>query len=200
MIDATLNFLKDFGAWGLFFHSFIDAIIFPVPAFFTQVSLSMINPSNALWLATVGFFGCLLGTPIGYWIGKVAGRSFLKKILKKSWVDSATEMFNRHGAAAILLGAFTPIPFKIFTILSGSANYSLWKLIGYAAIGRAAKFYTVGALFYCYGTFADKVIDKYFTLIFLGIFIILAVGWFLISKLRSRKNTKSKDGGESNPS
>ncbi|MFF0825335.1 YqaA family protein [Brevibacillus sp. NPDC003359] len=194
MVDVIVNFLKEFGAWGMFFHSFVDAVIFPIPAFFTQLSLSMIDPSNAIWLATVGFIGCLLGTPIGYWIGKVAGRSFLGKILKKNWVDSATKMFNRHGEAAILLGAFTPIPFKIFTILSGATNYSLWKLLGYAAIGRAAKFYVVGVLFYVYGTLADKVIDQYFTLILLGIFIVLASGWFLIRKLRTKKDNQIKAG------
>ncbi|WP_255668368.1 YqaA family protein [Brevibacillus daliensis] len=185
-----MNFLKEFGAWGLFFHAFIDAIIFPIPAFFTQVSLSMVDPSNALWLATFGFIGCLLGSPIGYWIGKVAGRSFLSKILKKSWVDSATEMFNRHGEAAILLGSFTPIPFKIFTIISGSTNYPLWKMMGYAAIGRAAKFYVVGILFYLFGTFAENLIDQYLTLISLAIFIVVASGWFVVRRLRRKKGAQ----------
>ncbi|UHA73396.1 YqaA family protein [Paenibacillus sp. 481] len=196
MIDSILSFLKEFGTLGMFLHGFIDAIIFPIPAFFTQVSLSMIDPSNALWLATVGFIGCLLGTPVGYWIGKVAGRSFLNKILKKKWVDSATAMFHRHGETAIVLGAFTPIPFKIFTILSGSTNYPLWKLMGYAAIGRAAKFYIVGILFYIYGTLAENVINQYFTLICLGLLLIFSTGWFLIRKFRSKKEAQVKVSSE----
>ncbi|MCR8842736.1 VTT domain-containing protein [Paenibacillus sp. SC116] len=190
MVDSILNFLKDFGIWGMMFHSFIDAIIFPIPAFFTQISLSMVDPSNALWLATVGFIGCLLGSPIGYWIGKVAGRSFLNKILKKEWVDSASEMFNKHGEAAIFLGSFTPIPFKIFTILSGSTNFPLWKLMGYAAIGRAAKFYIVGILFYIYGSLAENVINEYFTLISFVLFLVIALVWFLFRKFRAKKKAQ----------
>ena len=33
MFQDILEFLKNFGPWGLFIHSFADAVIFPVPAF-----------------------------------------------------------------------------------------------------------------------------------------------------------------------
>src|SRR5690625_111582 len=144
MIDMVVEFFKDFGFIGLFIHSFVDAIFFPIPAFFLQVSLSIMNPSSALWLATVGYIACLLGTPIGYWVGRKLGDSILHKILKKKWIDSASRLFKRNGEAAILIGAFTPIPFKVFTILAGCFKYSIWKLLGYAALGRAVKFYAVG--------------------------------------------------------
>lgn len=158
MIQDFLDFLMRFGPWGLFIHSFIDAIIFPIPALFLQIPLSFMDPSSALLLATVGFIGCLLGTPIGFLIGKFLGQSVLYKILKKSWVDSATKMFQKNGEAAILIGSFTPIPFKVFTILSGALNFPLWRLIMYAAIGRAAKFYLVGGLIYFYGQAAESMV------------------------------------------
>lgn len=84
MIQHFLDFLMEFGALGLFIHAFIDAVIFPIPALFLQIPLSLVNPSNALWLATVGFIGCLLGTPVGYWIGRSLGNAVLYKILKKA--------------------------------------------------------------------------------------------------------------------
>ncbi|MCK9857074.1 VTT domain-containing protein [Paenibacillus sp. ATY16] len=160
MLQDIVDFLMKFGPWGLFVHSMIDAIIFPIPALFLQVPLSLVNPHDAFMLATVGYIGCLIGTPIGYFIGKLLGNSILYKILKKEWVESATNMFQKNGDTAVLIGSFTPIPFKVFTILSGALNFPLWRLIMYAAVGRAAKFYLVGGLIYFYGQAAEKMVHN----------------------------------------
>ncbi|MEF2246150.1 MULTISPECIES: YqaA family protein [unclassified Paenibacillus] len=189
MIQAVVDFLKDFGPWGLFIHSFFDAIIFPIPAFFLQVSLSLLNPSSALLLATLGYIACLLGTPIGYLLGKLMGKSVLYKFLKKEWIDAATKKFQENGEAAILIGSFTPIPFKVFTILSGCLNFPLWRLIGYAALGRAVKFYAVGLLFYFYGRAAEHMVQDVSLYIFLGGIPVIVI--FLLVRRYLKKKKKS---------
>lgn len=186
MFQDILDFLKSFGPLGLFIHSFADAVIFPIPAFFLQVSLSIVHPTDALWLATYGFIGCLLGTPLGYGIGKLLGKSVLYKILKKKWIDAATNLFQKNGEAAILIGSFTPIPFKVFTILSGCLNFPLWKLMVYAAIGRATKFYVVGLLFYLYGNAAEGMVKDVSTYIALIAVPLLLIGVYL-NRRRKRK-------------
>ena len=193
MFQAVVDFLKSFGPWGLAIHSFFDAIIFPIPAFFTQVSLSLLNPSTALWLATYGYIACLLGTPIGYYIGKVMGKSVLYKFLKTEWIDAATTQFQKNGEAAILIGSFTPIPFKVFTILSGVLNFPLWRLLAYAALGRAVKFYVVGLLFFSYGRAAESMVKDVSLYIFLGGVPIILLFLFIRSKLRKRKQAKEQD-------
>ncbi|RXZ79540.1 DedA family protein [Paenibacillaceae bacterium] len=192
MFQNFIDYLSEFGALGLFIHSFIDAIIFPIPALLLQIPLSLVNPSNALWLATVGFIACLLGSPIGYYIGRAIGGTVLYKLLKKEWVDKATDLFNKNGEAAIMIGSFTPIPFKVFTILSGSLRFPLWKLLAYAAVGRAVKFYAVGALFYIYGrSAADMVGDVSLYIFAIGIPLILLF-LYLRKKNRQRKQQKSE--------
>lgn len=188
MFQDVMDFLMKFGPWGLFIHSFLDAVIFPIPAFFLQVSLSMLHPSSALWLATAGFIGCLLGTPIGYMIGKLLGKSVLYKILKKEWIDAATDRFQKNGEAAILVGSFTPIPFKVFTILSGCLNFPLWRLMGYAAIGRATKFYVVGTLFYLYGNAAEGMVKNVSLYIF-----IIAVPLILLGVFWNRRRKRKRE-------
>lgn len=187
MIQNILRILEDYGAWGLALHSFADAIIFPIPAFFLQVSLSVVAPSTALWLATVGFLACLAGTPIGYLIGRSLGQTILGKILKPDWVDKASELFRKHGETAILIGAFTPIPFKVFTILSGSLNFPLWQLMAYASIGRAVKFYAVGGLFYIYGRAAEGMVKDVTLYIGIGAVVILSAFFGIRGLLRARK-------------
>jgi len=187
MVQNTLDFLMEYGIWGVFIHSFADAIIFPIPVFFLQVSLSMIDPSHALWIATAGYIACLLGTPVGYFLGKGLGHSVLYKILKKEWIDSATAMFQKRGEMAVFIGAFTPIPFKVFTIMSGCLKFPLWKLIGYAAIGRAVKFYLVGFLFYFYGRMAENMVHNASLYVFLIMIPILLIGLWIKKRWKKRR-------------
>ncbi|MEC0202735.1 VTT domain-containing protein [Paenibacillus lautus] len=187
-----MDFLRNLGDIGLFIHAMIDAIIFPIPALFSQLSLSALSPDRAIWLATIGFVGCLIGTPIGYGIGKVSGNLVLTKIMKKKWYDSATALFTKHGEAAILVGAFTPIPFKIFTILSGCMSYPLWKLLSYAAIGRAVKFYTVGVLFYVYGRAAENMVDSVLTIILLSVGALIGGIWLTVRFIKNRRKKRSE--------
>lgn len=191
-VDVATNFFETYGMLGMFIHALIDAIIFPIPAFFLQLTLSAANPENALWYALIGYIGCLLGTPVGYLIGKFLGAKFLFKILKKSWVDSASALFKKNGEGAILIGAFTPIPFKVFTILSGTLNFSLLRLIIFAAIGRAFKFFAVGSLFYFYGRHARYLIDNYLTYVFLGISIALTIIWIIKRKVQAKKEEQKQ--------
>ncbi|WP_082198202.1 MULTISPECIES: YqaA family protein [Bacillales] len=196
MFQAVVDFLKEFGPLGLFIHSFLDAVIFPIPAFFLQVSLSLLNPSTALWLATVGYIACLLGTPVGYYLGKVMGKSVLYKFLKKEWIDAATDKFQKNGEAAILIGSFTPIPFKVFTILSGCLNFPLWRLIGYAAIGRGLKFYIVGSLFYFYGRAAEHMVKDVSLYIFVVAVPLVVVYLLLRKRSNKKKALASKQAAE----
>lgn len=149
------------------------------------------NPSSAIWLATAGYIASLLGTPFGFLIGKLLGQSVLDKILKKRWIDAASKMFHKNGEAAILVGAFTPIPFKVFTILAGCLNYSLWKLIGYASLGRAAKFYVVGILFYVYGRAAASMIDN-LQYIFLAVGITIGLIFVTVMRMRNKRIRREK--------
>lgn len=191
-MEAVVEFLRSFGSAGLFVHALIDAVFFPIPAFFLQISLSALQPENALWLATVGYIGCLLGTPIGYALGKSSGHLILSRWMKKERLASAEALFRRHGEAAILFGSFTPIPFKLFTIMSGIMKYPLWKLLGYAAIGRAAKFYVVGFLFYIYGRTAEQMVDRVLGIVMLAVGLAVAGGWLLVRKVRQRRKAKAE--------
>lgn len=192
ILHNTVGILKSLGPWGLFIHSFADAVIFPIPAFVLQVSLSILDPSSAIWLATVGYIACLLGTPVGYLIGQFAGKAVLNKIVKKEWIDSATKLFQKNGEMAILFGSFTPIPFKVFTILSGVLRFPLWKLIAYAAFGRAVKFYVVGILFYMYGRAAASMTKDVSLYVFLSAIPILLL-FVYYKKRKTKKGEKETE-------
>lgn len=117
--------------------------------------------------------------------------------MKKSWIDSATKLFTKNGEAAILIGAFTPIPFKVFTIISGYFKFSIWKLLAYAALGRAVKFYAVGVIFYLYGRSSEAFITSYLTYLMGGIAILLFVAFYIKRKIQKKKQVQLEDTQDS---
>lgn len=130
--------------------------------------------------------GSILGAPIGYILGKWLGKPILRKILPEKWTKLATEQFDKNGDAAVLIGSFTPIPFKVFTILSGVFNYSLTKLMLFAILGRGIKFYLIGILFHLYGKHAKVLLDEYLEIAVLGIGAVVAIAWLVWNKRRKK--------------
>jgi membrane protein DedA with SNARE-associated domain len=117
--------------------------------------------------------------------------------LKKQWIDAATNLFQKNGEAAILIGSFTPIPFKVFTILSGCLNFPLWRLMAYAALGRATKFYVVGTLFYLYGNAAEGMVKDVSLYIALIAVPLILIGIYF---KRRRNRRKMQQQAEAVPS
>ncbi|GED69518.1 hypothetical protein BRE01_32200 [Brevibacillus reuszeri] len=186
MLEQITQLFMNYGIWGLFGMAFLDSFISPIPPFFMQIAMSLIDPGSALRYATVAFTASILGAPIGFMLGKWLGKPLLEKLLPEKWVVLATEKFAKNGDAAVLIGAFTPIPFKVFTILSGVFNYSLTKLMFFAIVGRGLKFFLIGTLFHFYGKHAKVLLDDYLEVTLLGVAAMVAIAWFIWNKRRKR--------------
>jgi len=189
MFDQITETFHQYGIWGLFGLSFLDSFILPVPPFFLQIAMSLSVPAFALAYATVAFTGSVLGAPVGYVLGKLLGKPLMHKILPEKWVQTAVDKFSQNGDAAVLIGCFTPIPFKVFTILSGALGYSLPKLMLFAILGRGIKFYLIGVLFHFYGKHAQVLLDEYLEITLLLLAAVLALGWYVKSKVNRNRHT-----------
>ncbi|MFW6162682.1 MAG: YqaA family protein [Planctomycetota bacterium] len=94
----------------------------------------------------------------------------------------ARSWYERYGEWIVFLAAFTPIPYKVFTILSGLAQLDLLKFTLASVVGRSTRFFLVGTLIYVFGRPIRRFIDKYFNLLTF-VFVLLLVGGFLIFKV-----------------
>jgi membrane protein DedA with SNARE-associated domain len=89
-------------------------------------------------------------------------------------------LYRDNAFLAILTAAFTPIPFKVFTLASGVFDVALATLIGASLLGRGGRFFAVGALLFAFGPAVTRFIDRYFelaTVLALGLVI---AGFWLI--------------------
>ena len=168
----------------LFIISFIEASISPIPPEVLLIPLCILDPSNALLYGAITTIASVLGALLGYWIGLKGGRPVLNRIIKQSLVEKAENYFNKHGAWAIGLAAFTPIPFKVFTIMSGTLRYrNIYKFILASAMGRTARFLSESIILMIYGKPILDFIQGFFQILVL---IVVAIAILIIIIVKHR--------------
>lgn len=176
-----------YGTPVLFVLSFAESSFFPIPPDVLQIALSAGKPRRAFWYATVSLVASVLGAVLGYYIGLFFWEN-TKHIFFDCIPGFTPEIFAKveslyHGNAfwAIFTAAFTPIPYKVFTIAAGVCKISLLTLLIASAIGRGARFYLVAALMFFFGPTVKSWIEKYFDILAI-VFTVLLIGGFLLIK------------------
>ena len=157
------------GAWALFGISIAESVIFPIPPDPLLLALVIGKRKKAWWYATICTLGSLIGAALGYLIGMMfwgATKDFwLSNIFSESLFNEVGRRYNAWGGLAVFVAAFTPIPFKVFTIAAGvfELNFAVF-LVG-ATIGRAGRFFLVAAITFWAGDRAKPWIEKWFNLL-----------------------------------
>ena len=139
-----------------------ESFIFPIPPDPLLIATGLAHPSWALWLAGLVTIASVLGAVVGHWLGRRIGRPLLYRLVSQPRIERAERLFTRFGVWAILVAAFTPIPFKVFTILAGVLDLKISHLVIASLVGRGARFLTLGALIFVYGDSIQSFIDDNF--------------------------------------
>ncbi|MCC7430100.1 VTT domain-containing protein, partial [bacterium] len=95
-----------------------------------------------------------------------------------SYVQGLYEEWNFW---VVFTAAFTPIPYKVFTIAAGVFEINFLGFLLASIIGRSARFFIVGALIWKFGETIKDFIDKYFNLVATA-FTVLLIGGFALIK------------------
>jgi membrane protein YqaA with SNARE-associated domain len=109
------------------------------------------------------------------------GSTIINSLGYQAQFDSVGALYSSFAFLAILVSAFTPIPYKVFTIAAGFWQVGLLPLVLASIVGRGARFFIVATLFHFFGPKIKEFIDKYFNLLTI-MFIILFIGGFLLIK------------------
>jgi len=198
LYDWVLSWAETrFGTPALFIIAFMESSFFPVPPDVLQIALSAGKPRRAFWYATVSLIGSVLGACLGFLIGYYlwwATQDFFFNYIPgftEALFDRVSGYYLDNAFLAVFLGAFTPIPYKIFTITAGVCavklfNVPLWTFIltfiVASILGRGARFYLVAAIMYFFGPVVKSWIDRYFNLLTI-VFTLLLIGGIVAIKL-----------------
>jgi membrane protein YqaA with SNARE-associated domain len=171
--------------------SFAESSFFPIPPDVLQIALSVSRPRRSFYYAAVSAVASILGGIAGYAIGyglwETVDEFFFAHV-----PGFSHENFNRVGALyrdnaflAILAAAFTPIPFKVFTVGAGvfHAYVPLSTLVVASVIGRSGRFFLVGTCIYFFGERAKRLLERHFEWMTLALFVLLVAGFLAIKLL-----------------
>lgn len=144
--------------------SFTESAFFPIPPDVLLVPMTLANPKAAWSLAWLTTWTSVAGGLLGYAIGALAIDLLLPYLQQMGYGDAyeqARSFVSQYGAWALLVGSFTPIPFKVFTVTAGATDMALLPFVLVAFLGRAKRFYLVAAVMKYGGVRALPLIQKY---------------------------------------
>jgi membrane protein YqaA with SNARE-associated domain len=126
--------------------SFIESIFFPIPVDPMLAVMVMARPSRFIMLAVLTAICSTLGGIVGWYLGYELGLTIIEYIGKTHMVDTIRDGFARHGWMLILIGAYTPLPYKVTVISGGFLGVGFWPLVVASLIGRGSRFLLVAAI------------------------------------------------------
>ena len=156
--------------------SFFEAVIFPVPPEVMLAPMTLAQPKRGMWFASISLFWSTLGALVGYAIGYFAidlAMPLLERMGYGEGFESVKQTAAENGFWFLLIGGFTPIPFKILTLASGAVHMPLLPFLAGAIIGRGKRVYLVAGAIMLAGERAEKMLHRY----------IEPVGWAALALL-----------------
>ncbi len=168
--------------------SFLESSFFPVPPDVLLMAMCFANPRRwmifAAWCTVGSVAGGVLGWYIGFGFWGVTQNFFFDVIPGFTpEVFAKVETFYQGNAfLAILTAAFTPIPYKVFTIAAGVFQVAIPVLIAASIVGRGARFFLVAGLIRGFGPAVKPFLEKHFEVASI-LLLLLGVGGFLALKM-----------------
>ena len=153
----------------LFVYALAESIFSPFPIEIVQTPLTIVRPRRWLYFSLVAAVATFLGGIAGFVIGMlffdVLGDPLVKFYGFEDQLLKATTLLERHVFAATFIAAFTPIPWKIFTVGAGLLAAPLAPFLAAAAIGRTLRFVMFGYIVRMWGGAAARTAFRNFTLV-----------------------------------
>ena len=149
----------------LVLNSFTESIVTPIPPDPLLIGMAFINPNLALVYAALVTISSVLGALVGHWVGLRFGRPMVLRFIAATKVNRVEAMFQKYGSWAVLIAAFTPIPYKVFAITAGVLEMDRRPFIVASIIGRGARFFLLAGLIFFFGEAIQEFIETRFELL-----------------------------------
>lgn len=137
----------------LYIFSALESIIIPVPVDPYLAACVLARSKDWIRISLLTALASVIGGAIGWYLGfalqdVVAQMAILlpERIAGEALFSSVSAAFQELGLILVLIGAFTPLPYKIIAVSAGLFGYALLPFLLLSVIGRTARFLLVGGL------------------------------------------------------
>ena len=172
--------------------SFIESSFFPIPPDVMIAPMVISKKNNFIKIFLIATTFSVLGGIFGYLIGSFFfdfGMQIMNFYGYEDKVKNLKYNINQGEGffawlSILFLAGFTPLPYKVFTIVSGLIGFNLPIFILISLISRGLRFFIVSYLSYRFGDlftmFMNKHGSKWFTIIGILIVIIIAMIYLIL--------------------
>ena len=129
--------------------SFAESIFFPIAVDVMLAPMCAVDPKRMLRLAALTTVFSVAGGLAGLTLGYLAIEALMPWIQSVGWGDEYARVetwYQRWGHWALVLAAFTPLPYKVFAISAGGLNMGIGAFLAASLIGRGMRFFLVAGL------------------------------------------------------
>jgi membrane protein YqaA with SNARE-associated domain len=164
--------------------SFSESSFFPIPPDPFLLVATCLKPGRWWKYATLVALSSVLGGIFGYIIGFYFFDLFGQKIVDIYSLQDEFQkvglLFQQNAFLSIFVAAFTPIPYKVFTIAGGFFKINVFTFIAASIFGRSMRFFLVAFLAKIFGKQYGQRFLK-----FLDLFMIILVIALVLYSLHS---------------
>jgi membrane protein YqaA with SNARE-associated domain len=133
----------------------------------------------AFYVTVTSIAGAFAGYFIGMFFWENLSPFIYSYIFSEKTFNLVVERVHDSTFLFILFGAFSPLPFKAFSLSAGSMGLGLVPFAMGTLIGRGVRYFTLGFLIHFFGDSIKEFIDKRLEFLFLIagliVFILLAL-------------------------
>jgi membrane protein YqaA with SNARE-associated domain len=157
-----------YASWWLAGVAFSESSFFLVPPDVLLVALILAQGSRWVYFATVATVSSVAGGLFGYFIGAVAFTYLGEPVIRLYGLQDeflqVQTFFEEHAFWSIFISAFTPIPYKVFTISAGLFGINIFMFLIASFLGRGLRFYAVAYITERWGNKILTLALRYFNI------------------------------------
>lgn len=172
-----------YGIWWLAGFFFLESVFF-VPVDPLLVVFCINKQRRALFYGFIATTASVIGGICGYAIGLLAwesvGTHLVNYLISPEAFNKAVALYTKYENMAILVGAFSPIPYKAVTLSAGFCQLPLMPFVVWSIVGRGARFMGIATAVYFWGPHIKKFLDKYFELLAVAFTIVMIMGFLIL--------------------
>lgn len=165
--------------------SFAESSFFPIPPDVMLISMGLAKPRHSWMYAFIALIFSVIGGLFGYLIGYFGMEivePFLMSTSYASKVVAIRHWFDHQSVWLVILAAFSPFPYKIFTITAGMMQMKFWPFLLGSIIGRGVRFFLVSGILYFAGEKIERHLRRYIDRIGWLVIIIFVIAYLTVTK------------------
>lgn len=165
--------------------SFLESLIFP-PVAPVLILFCLEKRKQSFLYAGIATVFSVMGGVVGYYLGSAVWESVGQKLVlyftTQEIFDGLVANYKKYESLAVIIGSFTPVPYRLISISAGFCRLPLIPFIISSLIGRGARYFLVGAVLYLWGKQFKSFIDRWFNQLVLLFLLIMLIGFFVLFK------------------